>query len=170
MASIRAVVVEMEGADATVLDAIRSFVARTNGLATVAALTPAPPARLAIDRGTPALPARRKSAHTLAKAPPLERTPLKRIRRTTPGDPVGFSATDLVETNAEKASKQGKKSGCREQVFEALRHRPMTSSELLCRFPSYTPSSIYLALKELRNAGTVKTHDIDGEVKNERVA
>ena len=196
MASIRCV--ELEGSDETVLDAIRSFMGRGNGFVTTTPVErkSLAPVEAVERKAIEATAGELRSPGKLKHAPPKTRRkvgkraariaspadlpahsgkmePTHGTRRTMPGPgapgPLGRTV-DAADANADEAAKAGKKSGCRELVHEALQHGSMTSGELLNRLQKYTPSSIYLALKELRAQGTVKTHEIDGEMQNELVA
>lgn len=166
MASIRAVVMEMSGTDAMVLDAIRAFVG-TDGhqVVTVAAL----PTAAAAAPAKAIEAARDETAGKLKHAPPKRRSPVKREKPVhTDEPPMNFGKAEPEDVKKGHAAPGGTPN-CRTQVFERLKSRAMTSQELIKAFPKYTPGAIYLALKELRAAMVVKTHMIDGEQQNERV-
>jgi len=179
MASIRAVVVDMEGTDATVLEAIRSFVGRTNGLPVPGGQNSLAPAAAIQPRAieaavAPLVRGASKANRKVGKGVAPKNLPEAKVatrRKYGPGapDPLGRTV-DAADVNAEAAARAGKTSGCRALVYDALQHGPLTSGELVSALPKYTPSSIYLALKELRQAETVKTHEVDGEMRNERIA
>ena len=191
MAKIRAVVVEMEGSDGTVLDAIRSFVgAEKSGGGAVAerTLPAAPLAQAAIEaaplaemwvapgpdtdpKGRPekkkggrpkGFKVAKRAAETTAAAPAVDTGKLKHAPPAV-GQPGGAKVQRVAAVTE-------KEPGCREQVYELLTARPLSSQALIVRLPRFTASSIYLALKELKAAGTVVVIEAaDGEKQYKRV-
>jgi hypothetical protein len=177
MASIRAVVVEMEGTDATVLDAIRSFVGRVNGFAAVAPVerkSLAPFAAMEVKAlASPTDDGSRSSVPPSPAVAKARRAPVKRAAAGPIANRPQVSNLPHKE-EAAAAPKAAKElnlegSGARAAVYAALKSGPMTSLQLIQRFSQYSNGSIYLALKELRGAMVVRTREIDGEQKNERV-
>jgi hypothetical protein len=154
MAKIRAVVVEMEGEDATVLDAIRSCLGTRN--ASVAELAPAP-----LGAVVPRPEGFRGLANGKGSPPPAKARKMPGRRATAK------LAAELAGKGEPGTDGKG---GCRAKVYALLKSRgPLTSAELIGVLPEYNPGSIYLALKELRGAMVVRTRAIDGEQRNELV-
>lgn len=163
MPNIRAVVVEMDGADAAVLAAIAHFVNGADALRRE-------PVSLALVEAPKALPpaavaavAAAKRVVRRAKAAPVKHAPAaKRAEK---------SAAEMGEAAvAAKVATASGNPGWRQRVYDALKAVPTKSADLVHRFAKEcNAGSIYLALKELRAAGVVETRTVDDEVKYARV-
>lgn len=162
MAQVRVILAEMSGSDASVLAAVQSFVS-ANSTVMAVELPPAvaPPAAI--------------------EAPAVERIEVVRPATTSRKPKVGkrakavkaapVAATPTVRAAVEAAipaaeAKVPKMGGCRGDVYLALKQGPATTPALVERFSQYSSASVYLALKELRNAGVVRTKLEAGEPMN----
>lgn len=153
MSKVRVVVIDAEGDAGTVLAAIQGFLG----------MSPEPaPARVA----QPAAP-----APAIAPALPAPQAP-REVKRAKAAPRKAANAEAPKAAPAKTEAPVPESGGVRGEVYAALKPGPMTSLELVGKFEKRcSAGAIYLALKELRNAGVVESRENESGVKmNYRIA
>jgi hypothetical protein len=125
--------------------------------------SPAPPqATPELERKPVSTPSKKNRA---ASTPPVE--PAKPSMSTRSRGTVKVQRVSAPPPEAGVADEEAKpEPGCRGQVLARLKVGPRTTQDLCVACKPYTSASVYLALKNLRDAKAVKTEVIDGVAQN----
>ena len=162
MAKITCTFISVEGDEAVVRAAIESFTASFGGGQAPVMLAPATPAISA-----PPAPA----VHQRITAPVTRVATKQAPKVEAPVKPAPASKPRVTRvaasTNPDAADPEPQgEAGCRGKVEALLKRGDASSAELIAACKPYSSASVYLALKALRQAGSVKSEVIDGESKS----